>query len=142
MNSIKEDVQQAVELLIQEFEKAPQRYRFREEKTKIEATVSVGSLIVHYSTNQQLDEREKLFDFTIIFEGISLFRGVIGYTPILYTKQNQKLRDRILGIESIKGVITIHHSGFGASQITMILFDKTDSISILFSCYLSSWVIG
>lgn len=74
------------------------------------------------------------YDFLIKFNGDTIYRGIIGHIPILYAKQNQKLRESLLVKESIKGVITIQRSEYSFSKIAIILFDKSDSSTWFASC--------
>lgn len=135
MKPNKTDLQQAFELLIQFLEKRTFISRFEKETVfSKEDSLTVGSIIVKYSDLGQRELSARRMKFSMMVSGELLYRGIIGYTPILYTKQNQKFREKLLDEESVGGIITIHHSAYSHSQIAIILFDRDDPSVWFASC--------
>ena len=136
MKPNKTDLQQAFELLIQCLEKHTFCSRFEKETIlPKEDTLTVGNIIVKYSDLGQRELSARRMEFSMIFAGELLYRGIIGYMPILYTKQNQKFGEELLDDASVGGIITIHHSAYSYSQIAIILFDRNGPLVWFASCH-------
>ena len=125
MKPKKIDLQQAFELLIQCLEKRTFSSRFMKERIfSQEDSLTMGSIIIKYSDLEQKELSTRCIEFSMMFAGELLYRGILGYTPVLYTRQNQKFREQLLDEESVSGIITIHHSAYSYSQMVIILFDR------------------
>lgn len=135
MKPNKTDLQQAFDLLIQCLEKRTFSSRFEKETIfPKEDSLTVGSIIVKYSDLGQRELSARRSEFSMVFDGVLLYHGIIGYMPILYTRQSQKFREKLLTEKLVGGIMTIRHSTYSYSQIAIILFDRKEPLVWFASC--------
>lgn len=129
------DLQQVIELLIQRLEMQTFSSRFVQKTSSFdENVITSGRITVKYCIRVRGNISVRCFDFLILLNGEAIYRGIIGHIPILYTKQNQELREKLLNNESIDGIITIRHTKYSFSKIAVILFNKNSSSTWFASC--------
>lgn len=115
------DLQQVIELLIQRLEMQTFSSRFVQKTSSFdENVITSGRITVKYCIRVRGNISVRCFDFLILLNGEAIYRGIIGHIPILYTKQNQELREKLLNNESIDGIITIRHTKYSFSKIAVI----------------------
>ena len=135
MKPNKKDLKQVIEFLIQRLEKHSFESRFEDKERIIgENVFTSGKITAKCCVRVNGNNSTRCFDFLITLENETVYRGIIGYIPILYTRQNRKLRESLLIKETIEGIITIRHSAQSFSQIAIIIFDKKDSVTQFVSC--------
>ena len=136
MNLQHETMQQALETLVDTYEKDVFESRFRErlEEACKEEIIKADDTIVRYERQHQENSSRQLFMFSIEVEREKVHRGILGYSSILYTRRDQRMRNALLAKESIRGVITIKQHGNNYHQIAIILFDKDNTETWFASC--------
>ena len=123
MNLRHETMQQALETLVDTYEKDVFESRFRErlEEACKEEIIKADDTIVRYERQHQENSSRQLFMFSIEVEREKVHRGILGYSSILYTRRDQRMRNALLAKESIRGVITIKQHGNNYHQIAIIM---------------------
>ena len=95
-----------------------------------------GSVKLEQSTETIKEPFQRIIHFSLYTEEDKYFKGIVGYTSILYAKTKQMLlfREALLEKESIRSIITIKHTGNTGRQIAIILFNKVEEKTELVSC--------
>ena len=131
------DLREALAYLAIELDK--QTFGSWHDRNKVELSTdskTFGSVKLEQSNETISDPFQRVIRFTLFADAGAVFKGIVGYTSILYmkTKQMLQFRENLLEKENIRSVITIKHTGNTGRQIAIILFNKNQRKTSLVSC--------
>ena len=128
-------LQHALNELIERYNHFVFGLKFNEDKYEsIEDRVVSGGFVIHYRVASQAGKSHKAFDFEIDENGAQFCAGLIGYLPILYTKNNQGLRDELLKDNKLKGILTFPAERNTHSAIAIVFIGETGEKTWFATC--------
>ena len=142
MNQLQTDLVNVIELLIERLENTRHHFHFLDDTPSFPDTVHSGEVSSIISKIVSLGGPPSALSISITIDATQKLRGVLGFAPILYTRQNQQYRNELIGREAIRSVYTIEHSKNSWSKTALILFDRTGDSTSFAACNNAQDVAG